>query len=149
MIVITMFLFVRLFSTEYIFQDRIVKITLLPNLWILETHTESIKFFITSQVNLYTPPPPPTTTIRNSKLHDGAEIEQNSENKRYWSTWGDFKTIFWPCPSPMYKFARLAIKNLIDSVWVSRIPKVWKQSILTILLWIMYSVLEKSDNKIC
>ena len=51
--------------------------------------------------------------------------------------------------SRLYKFARLAIKNLIDWVWVSRIPKVWKQSILTILLWIMYSVLEKSDNKIC
>ena len=28
----------------------------------------------------------------------------------------------------VYKFARLAIKNLIDCVWVSRIPKVWKQS---------------------
>ena len=51
--------------------------------------------------------------------------------------------------SNLYKFARLAIKNLIDWVWVSRIPKVWKQSILTILLWIMYSVLEKSNNKIC
>ena len=48
----------------------------------------------------------------------------------------------------LYKFARLAVKDLIDWVWVSRIPKVWKQSILTILLWIMYSVLEKSNNKI-
>ena len=28
----------------------------------------------------------------------------------------------------VYKFARIAIKNLIDCVWVSRIPKVWKQS---------------------
>ena len=31
-------------------------------------------------------------------------------------------------PIGLYKFARLAIKNLIDSVWVSRIPKVRKQS---------------------
>ena len=28
-------------------------------------------------------PPPTTTTTTNSKLDDGAEIEQNSENKSY------------------------------------------------------------------
>ena len=32
------------------------------------------------QSNRWEPPPP---TTRNSKLHDRAEIEQNSENKSY------------------------------------------------------------------
>ena len=35
-------------------------------------------------------PPPPTT---NSKLHDRAEIEQNSENKTYQSILGDPKSV--------------------------------------------------------
>ena len=41
---------------------------------------------------------PPTTT--NSKLHDRAEIEQNSENKSYQSIWGDTKTVFKSYPNP-------------------------------------------------
>ena len=48
MIVITMLIFVRLFSTEYIFQDRIVKIALLPNLWILDLIQNLSKFFAAS-----------------------------------------------------------------------------------------------------
>ena len=44
--------------------------------------------------------PPPTTTIRNSKLHDRAEIEQKSENKSYKSILGDPKTVFEPYPNP-------------------------------------------------
>merc|ERR1712121_569301 len=41
---------------------------------------------------------PPTHT--NSKLHDRAEIEQNSENKSYYSILGDPKTVFEPYPNP-------------------------------------------------
>ena len=33
--------------------------------------------------NRWEPPPTTTTTTTNSKLHDRAEIEQNSENKSY------------------------------------------------------------------
>ena len=82
-----MFLFVRLFSTEYIFQDRIVKITLLPNLWILETHIESIKFFITSQVNLYNcnasdQHKPRSSEITASHLHRDI-VTVNSGRHRY------------------------------------------------------------------
>ena len=40
---------------------------------------------------------PPTT---NSKLHDRAEIEQNSEKKSFQSIWGDPKTVFEPYPNP-------------------------------------------------
>ena len=43
-------------------------------------------------------PPPPTHT--NSKLHDRAEIEQNSENKSHYSILGDPKTVFEPYPNP-------------------------------------------------
>jgi len=45
----------------------------------------------------YPPPPPPTT---NSKLHDRAAIEQNSENKSHKSKWEDLKTVFEPYPNP-------------------------------------------------
>ena len=47
--------------------------------------------------NRWEPPPPPTT---NSKLHDRAEIEQNSEYKSYLSIWRDPKTVFEPYPDP-------------------------------------------------
>ena len=50
--------------------------------------------------NRWKPPPPPPTTTRNSKLHDRAEIEQNSENKSYQSILGDPKTVFEPYPNP-------------------------------------------------
>merc|ERR1712198_207165 len=48
---------------------------------------------------------PPTHTYphhhhRNSKLHDREEIEQNSENKSYYSILGDPKTVFEPYPNP-------------------------------------------------
>ena len=48
-------------------------------------------------------PHPPTHTHThhtNSKLHDRAEIEQNSENKSCQSILGDPKTVFEPCPNP-------------------------------------------------
>ena len=45
-------------------------------------------------------PHPPTHTHTNSKLHDRAEIEQNSENKSYQSILGDPKTVFEPYPNP-------------------------------------------------
>ena len=36
----------------------------------------------------------------NSKLHDRAEIEQNTESKRYQSILADPKTVFKPYPDP-------------------------------------------------
>ena len=48
-----------------------------------------------------TPPPTqPRTYHRNSKLHDRAEKEQNSENNSYQSILGDPKTVFEPYPNP-------------------------------------------------
>ena len=44
---------------------------------------------------------------------------------------------------------QLAIKILIDSVWVSRIPKVRKQSNLDYSVLKYVFSLEKSDNKTC
>ena len=41
-----------------------------------------------------------TTHHRNSKLHDRAKLEQNSENKSYQSTLGDPKTVFESYPNP-------------------------------------------------
>ena len=45
----------------------------------------------------------------NSKLHDRAEIEQNSENKSYLSIWGDPKTVE-PYPNP--KISPLGLQNV-------------------------------------
>ena len=43
---------------------------------------------------------PHTHHHTNSKLHDRAEIEQNSENKSYQSILGNPKTVFEPHPNP-------------------------------------------------
>ena len=53
MIIVNIFLLSDFSKTEYIILRRIVKILCFHSFGILETHTQSVKFFITSLANLY------------------------------------------------------------------------------------------------